>query len=196
MKLIFESFIYGILAALLALVVETVFGISFLENLDITQASLLVPYLGLFIFFSAVTEETAKFIFVRKKITLLPKAPKEIILYSLIAGLGFSLIELILLSSKYSGLFEIEYTEVIKLILFHSSTFAIIGYLSIIPRKISISILKIILPVSLIHFTYNILVFYPQNYSIYTRNGIIILLSLFTIKIFFNTSITKRVANS
>lgn len=194
MRLIFESFIYGILAALLALVIETIFGLSFLESLDITQASLLVPYLGLFILFSATTEETAKFIFARKKITFLSKTPKELALYSLVAGLGFSSIELILLSSKYPQLFEIDFIEVLKLILFHSTTFTIIGHLSAIPRKISVSIFKIILPLSLIHFAYNILVLYSQNYSLYARTGIIILLSLFTIKIFFNAK--KRVANS
>jgi hypothetical protein len=184
-----KSFIYGIIAALLALIIELIFAVFFLDQLltpeKIMQKNIVLSSAGVFIFFSAFAEELTKFISAFKGIKTFSKTKNQALLNSLIAGLGFSFVELLFLNSKYTSIGNINSLEVIQLIVFHSLTFVIIGYFSFISHKISRIITTTIIPLSVIHFTYNILVISPYEHSSFARLLIILCLFFCTAKIYF-----------
>jgi len=198
MKSILESIIYGALAALLSLFIEAIVTITLLGNSEIfftdSMTSFILSSSGIFLLVSAFTEELSKFIIVFKKIEPSHVSGRTIVFNSLVAGIGFALIEFIFLKSKFISFSMNEYLEIAGLFIFHSTTFSIIGYYSIVPKKVHSFIFKIIFPLSLIHFAFNLLAFFPEKYSSFTRMSIIFLLTLFAFKMLISTK--SKLANS
>ncbi len=113
-----ESFFWGIVAALGALVLE------FLIT-EVFQISL--PASLSFAVIAAGAEETLKYLAIAKRIrTLFEK--KYLILASLLAGLSFAMVEVFLIYEKIGAEWQKYYPNIAGIILLHILTAGIIGY--------------------------------------------------------------------
>ncbi len=139
-------FFEGIIAAIGALIVELsppIFGLILTEN------SLF------FLFFAASSEEIIKYAFIYNHFTKL-KTKERILSGSILIGLGFACIDIILKQLSYD---KSVLLPVIGVFLVHLFTAALLGLFlrKNISKPIALSILILVLNI-LIHFSYNLLI--------------------------------------
>ena len=164
-----ESIFWGIIAALGALVIELVFfiGSSIYINptMEISFSQFFI--IPQFIIVAACIEEIFKYIVISKRIERL-SFEKSYIINSLLVGLGFFGVEIMLiLTSK--NLPAVQF--LIEIAILHMGTSGLIGYFVAIknPKKITTFLLAIIFAVAF-HASYNLLILkreYVQNYLIF-----------------------------
>jgi hypothetical protein len=191
MKLI-ESFFYGIVAALGALIAElfVFIGISIHSGgISATSFSELFV-LPSFIFVAACIEELLKYLVISKRKEVLSDK-KSFFINSLFIGLGFFGVELAFLSASGTGLPAIQLLAEIAVV--HIGTAGLIGYFVSAenPKKLSV-FLPAVLLATLFHGSYNILAINRgtvENYIIFA-----ILSLLFAFNIAFFLSIRKELA--
>ncbi len=202
-----ESFFLGIIAALGALILELVvlviisisadYGIELtpenLFSLDVIPKTLSVFHYLLLA--SVIIEESLKYVMIAKRVEVF-SLDRKIILNSFLVGLGFALVEIMLIYGKISsGTAEFFYQNIAEIILIHISTAGIIGYFVATrnPRKI-ITFIKPVAIAVFFHLLYNLLVIYRDGYS--TGPFIIaLLIILLAINIFNVIGINKRLAS-
>ncbi|HPN55119.1 MAG TPA: hypothetical protein PLB52_04320 [Candidatus Moranbacteria bacterium] len=178
MKNAFESFLWGIIAALGALVLEIIafLGISYNKNIDFSFSVFFsFPF---FILIAAGIEEFFKYIIISKKIESF-SLEKSYIVNSLLVGLGFFAVELELINIS-SGL--PNWNILSEIALLHIGTAGIIGYIVAIknPRKFFTFLFALSFAVAF-HAAYNFLVIkraFLQNYAVFCLLGLIILINI------------------
>lgn len=202
-----ESFFLGIIAALGALVLElivlVIISISADYGMELTPENLfsldIIPKtLSIFNYLllsSVVIEESLKYIMIAKKVEKF-SLDRGIVLNSFLVGLGFALVEVMLIYEKISsGTVEFFYQNITEIILIHILTAGIIGYFVATrnPRKIKTFIKPITIAV-FFHLLYNFLVIYRDSYS--TGPFIIALLTiLLAVNVFNVIEVNKRLAS-
>jgi hypothetical protein len=190
-----ESFFWGILAALGALLVElillNVIQLStFPENgLDI---NLFFSSLS-FIVVAALVEEVFKYIVIVKKIGDFFIA-RSIILGSFLVGLSFSAVETVLICAQVGEQWTAYSRYLIEIGLLHISTAGIIGYIVAAsnPRK-AMTFAKAVLLMASVHFVFNLLALHRSyffNYLIF-----ILLLFMVAVNILNLLRINKKLAS-
>lgn len=176
-----ESFFWGIIAALGALIVELTVFIAFSmqggQANAISFAQLFV--IPQFIIIGVCIEEIFKYIVISKRIEML-SMQRSYLTNSLLVGLGFFSIEMGLIVT--TGLIP-ETKFLIELAIIHIGTAGLIGYIVATknPRKISTFIYALISTV-LFHGIYNLLILkrtlFVLNYTIFILLALLILINL------------------
>jgi hypothetical protein len=175
-----ESFFWGIVAALGALVLEFICfsGISAFFNSSSSTLSysqvFLVPW---FIVFAAFIEESFKYLIIFKRVTTF-SLEKTFLINSFLVGLGFFSTELVVIS--LSGPLPALHF-LIEIAILHIGTAGLIGYFIFTKnsKKISTFFFAIMVAV-FFHSTYNLLTLernYFQNYAIFALLGLLILIN-------------------
>jgi len=153
-----KPFFYGILAAFSALVLETIFGILTFNDRDTDERIFAISIL--MIFLAAVTEETLKYIFIRKTYLEMEDQAK-IISLSLILGLSFSSVELFSNLLKNNSLNNLTNIYFWGVLLLHLVTSGFIGLAFLKSEKKGITFsVTILVSVIIIHLSYNAAVLY------------------------------------
>lgn len=176
-----ESFFWGIIAALSALVFELVI-------LNVLQIfSFPANVLNIQLFFSSVTfiaiaaltEEVLKYLVIVKKIESF-FIERKILFGSLLVGLSFSIIEALLIYAQIGPEWKTYYRYIIEIAILHISTAGIIGYFITVgsPRRIKTSVKAVTFAAS-VHFIFNLLALHRS----YFFNYLIFLLLLFLVAI-------------
>lgn len=188
MKNQIQSLFWGILAAGAALFVELVitsfFDIDALES----AGTLLVLIIAL----TSLTEEVFKYIVVIRSIDPISFG-RSALLNSWIAGLGFSIVEILFFYQKVlSENLIFDKIDLIKVGLLHIFTFGIFGYKVATKEDNKIDI-SLILALTLIHLAYNMTVQYSE--TIVYPAGSLILIILFLYNVFSFIAVNKRLAD-
>ena len=191
-----ESILWGMFAAIGALFFEAVLfalvSIFFIPGKELSL-NFSSP-LNYILIASIVTEETFKYLIIAKKIESF-SYERSLIINSLLVGLGFSLIELLLIYGKFFTNLSLPFEpgKIIGLVLLHILISGIIGYFVAFQNaKKYKTFIKTIILVSLIHFSYNALVIYPNEF---TNFLIIFLLAILaTVNLFNIAVINKKLA--
>lgn len=176
-----ESIFWGIIAALGALVIELIafIGISAYINPDFTLSFSQFFIVPQFIIFFACIEELFKYIIISKRIEML-SLEKTYVINSLLVGLGFFGVELILISMSTKVL--PTWTILAEIAILHMGTSGLIGYVVAIKNPKKFSTLLYVLPVAVFfHASYNLLTIkreYWQNYAIFALLGLLILINI------------------
>jgi len=153
-----KPFFYGILAALGALVLETIFSILTFDDGDTNEKIFAISILMLFL--AAATEEILKYVFIRKAYSEMEDKTK-IIACALILGLGFSSVELFSNLFKNNSLNNLTNIYFWGVLLLHLTTSGFIGFMFLKSDKKSIGFTTIVLIVAIaIHLSYNAAVLY------------------------------------
>jgi hypothetical protein len=176
----FESFFWGIIAALGALFVQLMIFIGFMTfNNPAANTSFSALYLlPQFIILSALIEESFKYLIIAKRIELY-SLEKSYVVNSLLVGLGFAATELWLLSSQAT----LPSPQILsELAIIHIGTAGLIGYLVATknPKKFS-TFLGAITLVTFFHAGYNFLIQkrgLAENYLILALLGFLIAINL------------------
>ena len=179
MKNAFESFLWGIIAAFGALIVEIIvfLGISVYKNIEFSfDIFFAVP---LFILISACIEEFFKYMIISKKVESF-SLEKSYIVNSILVGLGFFAVELglIYISNEILPAWNI----LAEIAILHMGTAGLIGYIIAIknPRKFFTFLLALSVAVAF-HAVYNFLVIkreFLQNYAVFCLLGVLILINI------------------
>jgi hypothetical protein len=176
-----ESFFFGIVAALGALICEvTVYiGISTYTNSISTVTFFDIFSLPQFIVAAAFIEELLKYITISQRKELVSQK-KSLMLHALFIGFGFFSIEFLLLSASRTSLSAIQLLAEIGII--HIGTSGIIGYFASTgsPKKISV-FLPAILLTAILHSLYNLLALnraLVESFMIFAVLGTIIILNI------------------
>lgn len=170
----------GIIAALAAVIIETSVFMVFvpLEN----SINFYLP-LNLMIGFVLI-EETVKLAVVFKMFFRL-RIKSGIFSNSLFLGLGFSFIEIIFYSFKYSGELKSLTFPFFELIIVHLATLAVWGYYFSTRQKPTIKgILTAFLATTILHFLFNFSLIYNINQLIMAGLYLILIIFLF-LKVFY-----------
>jgi hypothetical protein len=174
-----ESFFWGIIAALGALVVEIVVFViisAYINQnsmLAFSQLSIIPQYIILF----ACIEEFFKYIVISRRIEML-SLEKSYLINSFLVGLGFFGIELAFISMSAA---LPTWKILAEIAILHIGTAGLIGYIVAIgnPRKFSTLIFA--LPVAVFfHAIYNLLVIkreFWQNYAVFILLGLLIFIN-------------------
>jgi len=179
MKL-FESFFWGIIAALGALIVEIVFYIitSFFINPIGTMPFIQFFIIPKFIIAAACIEEILKYIIIFKRFSVLPPE-KSKLANALMIGLGFFLFELVLiLATRISPASQF----LIEIAIIHIGTAVLMGGILIVKniQKIA-AFLYAIAAAVIFHAAYNLLSIERNNlnnYLIFFGLGLLIIINL------------------
>lgn len=175
-----ESFFFGIIAALGALIAELfVFIIISFFNPSVAisfSGLFIVPY---FIVAAACIEEILKYLFISKRIETLENK-SSFFVNSLLIGLGFFGVELAFLAANGSKMPEIRFLAEIAIV--HVGTAGLIGYAIGFknPRRFSV-FFPALLIATFFHSSYNFMAAKRdsfENYHIFIVLGIIILANL------------------
>lgn len=177
-----QFFMLGIITALGALFLELLVFTFFNFKLNST-----FPYsssLNLTVIFSVFLEEIIK-IFVLfqilKKIIQEGSDRKHIFLSATMAGLGFAAMEILfnLFNSQINR--YLSWSDVFGLLIVHTGTFAILGY--VLAKKTTLRFSRFIFFFPIVfsfHLLYNFIIIYPQNsgfYFLFTILSLIMLLA-------------------
>ncbi len=123
---VIKIFFYGILVTLPAILLEMgIFkGISFLNSKDILTSPFLIVLLNIFVGV-ALVEEVLKYLVVRAKVLGNPEfdEPVDVVLYMIIAALGFAALENILILFSLGPVFLFDQTMGISVFRFLGATF-------------------------------------------------------------------------
>jgi len=155
-----KIFFYGIIAACGALFVELIFK-SFSENY---QQSVSLENFSFILIAFIIIEEFFKFLLIYK-ISLENKESNKLFFYSLIFGLGFSLLEISIIIF-IGQLYENPILGLLGIFFLHILTCGIFGhFLSKEGQRISLATKSLILSLFL-HIIYNALIIYNFGYEI------------------------------
>ncbi|EKE18845.1 MAG: hypothetical protein ACD_9C00215G0003 [uncultured bacterium] len=177
-----ESFFWGIIAALGALILELIFFIVFSFYIPSSNISFdLLFTIPQFIIIGACIEEIFKYIIISKRIEMLSLG-KSYLVNSFFVGLGFFSVELGLIWVAAST-FQINLLSEIAII--HMGTAGFIGYIvaTMNPKKIT-TFISAIAVATLFHALYNLMVLdrtFILNYAIFFLIGIIIFFNVINI---------------
>jgi RsiW-degrading membrane proteinase PrsW (M82 family) len=174
MKNLIQSFFWGIIAALTALFIELVF-VSFTDpgNLEKGTNTFLIIIIA-----SVFIEEIIKYIVAYKQIFLLETGRKAII-NGWFAGIGFSLVEIIISKQKIANenlLFD--QFDLYRTGLFHILVFGFFAYRSQINKFSKIDIHAISLMIML-HLLYNLSLEYINIHNIFSLANFAIVVLIF-----------------
>lgn len=175
-----ESFFWGIIAALGALVIELIVYIGFSVSNDPTGSVSFAQFFLIprFILIGAAIEEIFKYIIISKRIDMLSMR-RSYIFNSFLVGLGFFSVELGLI--MLTG--NLPQSNILgEIAILHIGTAGIIGYIIATknPKKIS-TFLQAVILATLLHGTYNLLILkrtFILNYAITSLLAIIVFLNL------------------
>jgi len=179
-----KFFMLGIITAFGALFLELLLFTFF--NLDLGDVYLYSNSLSWPLIFSAFLEESVKIVIlyqILKKIIQVGMERKNIFLSALIAGLGFSLTEILfyLFNSQISP--SLSFRDIFGLLVIHTGTFAILGYVLAKKTGLSFPGFALFFPVIfLFHLLYNSLILYQWNSGFY---WLFIISSLILILVFW-----------
>jgi len=178
-----ESFFWGIIAALGALVIELIVFIFFsgLTNQPTNFSFATLFAIPQFIILAACIEEAFKYIVISKRIELL-SLRRSYLINSFFVGLGFFGIELGM-AAMTSSLPEAKLLAEIAII--HLGTAGIIGYIVATrnPKKIS-TFLIALLAATFFHSAYNLLIMnraFVINYAIFIMLFFMIIINVFNL---------------
>ena len=179
MKNAFESFLWGIIAAFSALVVEIIvfLGISAYKNIEFSfDIFFAVP---LFFLISACIEELFKYIIISKKVESF-SLEKSYIVNAMLVGLGFFGVELGFI--YMSSILLPAWNLLVEIGILHIGTAGLIGYIVAIrnPGKFSTFLSAFSIAV-IFHATYNLLVMnreFLQNYLVFALLGLLVLINI------------------
>jgi hypothetical protein len=177
-----KPFIFGILAALSALIAEFVLSDAYFISSGKEIGLNYSEKVTVFLFLVILIEEIAKYIMLLKIYTE-QKSEKKKIYSALLLGLGFAIAESSFLYAHQN--FAHFYLGMVSAIILHITTAGVIGQLLISRKNTSkVSTIKIIITAFGLHAVYNLMVIYNCSYSlIYSYLAIIlILLTLLTQK--------------
>ena len=181
-----ESFFYGIIAALGALIAELfVFIVISIHSGSTNAVSFsqlfTLPY---FIITAACIEELLKYLVISKRIDILPDR-KSFFINSLFIGLGFFGVEFAFLSANGTGLPAIQFLAEIAIV--HIGTSGLIGYFASAenPKKLSV-FLPAILMATIFHGSYNLLAINRDAVENYIVLTILALLFAFNVAVFLS----------
>jgi len=184
-----ESFFWGAIAALGALVIQMIAVMAIGAFQDPYAKTTSLAYLSTVwgIIGAAFVEELFKYIVITKRIEYL-SLEKSFVVNSLFVGLGFFAVELALLHLKHVPITQ-NILVLGKIGIIHVATAGIIGYRIAIrnPKKIA-TFISTLLVVTTIHSAYNLLVNYPNQLTeplISTLLGFLICVTVFN---FFHIS--------
>jgi hypothetical protein len=173
-----ESFFWGIIAALGALVLEfAVFiGISFYYSPEFAFSQLfIVPQ---FIVLFACIEEFFKYIVISRRVEML-SLEKSYLTNSFLVGLGFFGVELAFISM--SGALP-AWKVLAEIAILHVGTAGLIGYIVAVKNPLKFSTFFFALPVVIgFHAIYNLLVIkrdFWQNYAVFAVLGLLVLINI------------------
>lgn len=180
MKNVIESFFWGIITALGALIVELVFFIafSFYANSTASLSFLQLFTVPKFIILGAIIEEFLKYIIISKRLENFSLG-RSLVLNSFLVGFGFFATEICL--SYFSGAMPPS-NLIVELAIIHIGTTGLIGYVvaSKNPKKINTLIYAVLLA-SIFHATYNLLISERSlvvNYTIFAVLGFLLIFNL------------------
>lgn len=150
-----ESFLFGIMAAVVALTMEILSTFSFFGNGATPEEMSIVLASPTFLLLSSIIEESAKFLFVVGIIKTFSKSERELVTSSLFAGVGFAATELIL--NSYLGSFNISenYFEIALIAILHITTFGLIGGIVPLFKTFFSGFLVSVSIASVLHFMFN-----------------------------------------
>lgn len=179
--MVLKIFIYGMLAALPALILENLF-LDYYKKIGSVLIGLIF-----WAFYVAIIEELMKYLVIRDKVLKNPEfdEPVDAILYMIIAGLGFAATENIFILSIPQNLqtaLHLGFFRFISATFLHALVSGIIGYylaLSLLKKKTSLLIKGILIAVVL-HALYNFSIMYLKDNSvlIFLCIGVILIGSL------------------
>lgn len=181
-----ESFFWGILAALGAMVIELVFflGYSFfvdpLGDFSVGKYYLL-PFAMLTV---AAIEEIFKFIVISRRIELL-SFERSYVINAALAGMGFAAAELFLI--RWYGFFGSNYAHnLVQISLLHIATASFIGYRIAVKNHRKYAVVAFtVLTATLMHFIYNFLeAFQGEYFSFAATTYIAIIVCISIINLF------------
>lgn len=180
MKYRIESFFWGIIAALGALILELAAFVAF-SFLEKSHASLSLSDFFISpssIIVAAIIEEILKLVIISKQIERI-SAEKDLLLNSFLVGIGFFAVELSLLA--LNGLPMPQTRYILEIAVLHAGTAGLIGYsVAIANNKKIYGFFPIVIFTTLLHASYNYLAterFAPQNCLIYAILTIIVILN-------------------
>lgn len=183
----FESLLWGIIAALGALVVEFIVFISISAYTGQGSEISFFQFFAVpqFIFLFAGIEEFLKYIVISKRIEML-SLEKSYIINSMLVGLGFFGVEFGLIFMSF-GL--PDWKTLTEIALLHIGTAGLIGYIVAVrnPRKF-LTFFYAFLLASAFHATYNLLVLKKEFLQNYLSLALLSLLVLINIINFFRIS--------
>ncbi|MDD5396983.1 MAG: PrsW family glutamic-type intramembrane protease [Candidatus Moranbacteria bacterium] len=186
-----ESFFWGIVAALGALVVQLIAYIGFsayANNPNLTFPQLFA--IPTFLIVGVVIEESFKYLIISKRVELYSQ-DRSYLINSFFVGLGFFATELLLI---FSSTANIQTKSLFEIAIIHLGSAGLIGYVVATrnPRKISTFLLALMVA-TFFHGAYNLLLLTERNFIV---NGVTI--SLLTVLALLNFSnlifINKRLA--
>lgn len=183
-----QSLFWGILAAGAALFIELLIA-SVLQIDDLSVANVIFI---ITIASSAFIEEIFKYIVIIKSIDTFSFG-RSAIINSWIAGLGFSLVEILFFLQKVSlENLLFDRIDLFKVAFLHILTFGIFGYKVATKENNKLDI-GLIVVLSVIHFTYNMTVQYSSEIAYPAGNLILLILFLYNIISFI--TVNKRLAH-
>lgn len=181
----FESFFWGMIAALSAIVIQLVFSIIFSTLSGQTSDASYASYFSIpsFVVAVAFIEEFFKYLILKKRIAEI-SSPKTFLLNVIMMGLGFFAIELALILKNSS---TIQLRAIIEIATLHIGTTMLIGNFVFAEssKKISAAILSLLLA-TIFHSFYNLFVLQEKIFFDYLNGFLLILLLFFNLKLFFH----------
>ena len=164
-----ESILWGILAATGALFLEVLIS-TLIPILFGPKKELVTDFsspLSFILIVFVLIEEILKYLVIANRIEKFSYG-RSLIANSLLVGLGFSLVELALIYGKFSANLNLfsELKEIIGLVLIHILTAGIIGYFVAICKVGKyMTFIKVIIAASIIHFLYNALIIWQNEFT-------------------------------
>lgn len=163
MKKYFESFLLGILAAFgslfLELMARDLYYLVTSPGSDVETG--LAFYALPLILLTAIIEELFKFAVIYKRISVIFSRPKELITGSLLVGLGFGLVETLLILGQLGNDWQQSLMYILEVLMLHILTGTIMGILIAIIGKSKKNVAKLLLipvpAVVTLHFFFNYL---------------------------------------
>lgn len=164
-----ESIFWGIIAAIGALFLGILIS-TLVPILSGPGKELSMDFsspLNYVLIISVLTEEVFKYLVIAHRIEKFSYG-RSLIINSLLAGLGFSLVELALIYGKFSPNLNLSFklTEIIGLVLIHILTAGIIGYfVAIREAGKCATFIKAAAVAFIIHFFYNTLIIWQNEFT-------------------------------
>lgn len=159
-----KPFLFGILAALGALIAEFILSDAYFIFSGKEIGSDYSEKITVFLFLIVLIEELTKYIMILKLYDSQP-AEKQRISTAILLGLGFAIVEssFLYLHQNFSQL----YLGIASTVILHIVTAGVIGHLIISTKNVNkIPVVKIVLIAFGLHIAYNLMVIYNCGYTI------------------------------
>ncbi|MEI7891042.1 MAG: hypothetical protein WCI36_03665 [bacterium] len=175
-----ESFFWGIVASLGAIIVEIVFFIAISSSMSLPANFSFsnLFFIPQFVIASVIIEESMKYLIIAKRVDDI-SLERTYLLNSWMVGVGFFFVELGLMLTNGSSIYD---KSLIEIAIIHIGTAGILGYVVAIknPSKIK-TFFQAIFLTSLLHGAYNFLVIkrnFVFDYFIFTLLFIVIMMNI------------------